>query len=231
MSSNSNITHTTSHKYTCLIILPTNHNQLSTTSLKIEDLIIIINQLEQNDFDIKFATYQGHKPFLNFENSSLYKEWLDKHDELISTVLNIKNINTNLYDCLILPSYPHLYAEMKIDDYDIINVVKAFHKDNKMILAYEHSVYVLCKCFEDKNESKWCFNGFNMTGLSIRNSIYNDIYTYGEIPEELITLQGGKYIEAKGKGDLIISDKNIITLYDNSSLKLGMILLINKVKL
>ena len=88
----------------CLIPLPINRNQDREQTLKIKDLVTIITELEREDIQIKFVTYHGEKPYLNFDDSSLIKEFITQHDELLSTVSNIDNVQVDNFDCLIIPS-------------------------------------------------------------------------------------------------------------------------------
>ena len=217
----------------CLIILPTDHKQERSLTLTIQDLIVIIKQLENDDITIKFVTYHGEKPYLNFDNSSMHKDFIDAHDELLSTVSNIDNVVPDNFDAVIIPSYVYIYEEIKIEDYSIVKLIENFYKKNKKIMAYEHSVYVLCKCVE---EMYWPFIGYSMTGFSIKNAIKMELNV--PICEEEIMLLGGNYVgkerqseEDNGNNEVVVCDKNIITGYDRNSLKLCLGCLKEKIKL
>ncbi len=47
-----------------LLILPTNHNQEITKTLKLSILIEIIKILEKENLEIKIATYRGNEKFI-----------------------------------------------------------------------------------------------------------------------------------------------------------------------
>ena len=119
----------------CLIILPTDHKQERSLTLTIQDLIVIIKQLENDDITIKFVTYHGEKPYLNFDNSSMHKDFIDAHDELLSTVSNIDNVVPDNFDAVIIPSYVYIYEELKIEDYSIVKLIENFYKKNKKIFS------------------------------------------------------------------------------------------------
>ena len=223
----------------CLIPLPINRNQDREQTLKIKDLVTIITELEREDIQIKFVTYHGEKPYLNFDDSSLIKEFITQHDELLSTVSNIDNVQVDNFDCLIIPSYPYIYEDLKISDYSLIKLITQFNSNNKIIMLYEHSTYALCKCKnEDNSWPFWPFVEYNLTGASIASIMSSDLFENVPICEEEIMLMGGNYIGKEGNfisgslnNELVICDKNIITGYDVNSLKMCLANLIKKIKL
>ncbi len=220
----------------CLIPLPTNRNQDRELTLKIKDLVTIIKELEKEDIQIKFVTYHGEKPYLNFDDSSLIKEFITQHDELLSTVSNIDNAQVDNFDCLIIPSYPYLYEDLKVSDYSLVKLLTQFHSKNKVIMLYEHSTYALCKCKNEDNS--WPFVGYNLTGASVTSIMASDLFDTVPVCEEEIMLMGGNFVGKEGNyiagslnNELVVCDKNIITGYDVNSLKMCLANLIQKIKI
>ena len=220
----------------CLIPLPTNRNQDRELTLRIKDLVTIIKELEKEDIQIKFVTYHREKPYLNFDDSSLIKEFITQHDELLSTVSNIDNAQVDNFDCLIIPSYPYLYEDLKVSDYSLVKLLTQFHSKNKVIMLYEHSTYALCKCKNEDNS--WPFVGYNLTGASVTSIMASDLFDTVPVCEEEIMLMGGNFVGKEGNyiagslnNELVVCDKNIITGYDVNSLKMCLANLIQKIKI
>lgn len=215
-----------------LIILPTNHNQSRNETLKITELMGIIQPLEKENFSIKLATYRGEKPFFNFEGSESYKEWLSAHDEQLSMVSNIDNINSDIFDAVIIPSYLYIYKEIEITDYNLVSVINSFVLKDKIVVVYEHSSYVLTKCTSG-DLNAWPLIGYNISGISFEKSLL--LQEEYQIPncEEEITLLGGNYLKNEGGNrgenkEIFCFDKGILSGSDGNSLKMMMICLISK---
>jgi putative intracellular protease/amidase len=209
---------------TCLLIMPTNHNQDISLTLKVSTLIEIIKELEKEKIEIRIATYRGNKPYLNFENDEKNRKWVEKNEDILLNVSNLDNISPSKFDGVLVPNYLYIYDELKINDHSLCNLLTKFHLANKIICTIGHSTYSLCKCVESE-ENSWPFIGYNLTGYSLNNIMRENLF--GVVPfiiEEMVLLQGANFIsssEASMSDDvLVISDRNIVTGMDDFSLHL-----------
>lgn len=217
---------------TCLIVMPTNHNQDISLTLKVSTLIDITKEFEKEKVDFKIATYRGNKPFLNFENDDKNRKWVEKNEDILLNVLNIDNITPSKFDGIFIPSYLYIYEELKINDQSLCRIMSQFHEANKIICTLGHSSFVLCKC-SNSEEGSWPYIGYNITGYSLNNLMRDNLFS--SVPyvlEELIMLQGGNFVgstEGSASDDvLVVSDRNIVTGLDDNSLSLCLHNLIKK---
>jgi putative intracellular protease/amidase len=218
---------------TCLIIMPTNHNQDISLTLKVSTLIDIIREFEKEKVEIKIATYRGNKPFLNFENDEKNRKWVEKNEDILLNVLNIDNITSSKFDGILIPNYLYIYEELKINDHSLTRIIAQFHEANKVICTLGHSSYVLCKCLIPE-EGTWPFIGYNLTGYSLNNLMRDNLFgNVHYVLEELIMLQGGNFVSSNegGAADdvLVVSDRNLVTGMDDNSLNQCLHNLIKKI--
>ncbi len=237
-------------KKTCLIVVPTNHNQDISLTLKISTLTEIIKEFDNEKIELKIATYRGNKPFLNFENEDKNRKWVEQNEDLLLNVLNIDNISPGKYDGIVIPNYLFIYDELKISDHSLTKLIAKFHKANKLICAVGHATYALCKCKclnqdedeyssssgDSQNFQPWSFIGYNLTGFSLNNLMRENLFgTVPYIIEEMVSLQGGNFIssyEGSLSDDImVISDRNVITAMDDNSLKLCLYNLTKKLRM
>jgi putative intracellular protease/amidase len=214
---------------TCLLIMPVNNNQDVSHTIKVSTLINIINQFDKGKIDVKIATYKGNKPFLNFENDEKNRKWVEKNEELLLNVMNIDNVSPSKFDGIFIPSYLHIYEELKINDNSLCIILTRFHEANKVICALGHSTYVLCKC---ESDGQWPFVGFNLSGYSIENMMRDNLFgVLNFVIEEMVMLQGGNFLNSGNLADdsIVVSDRNLVTGGDDASLDSCLSNLINKI--
>lgn len=221
------------NKHKVLIILPTNHNQQLNETLKISDLIKIINPLEQGDIIIKLATYRGEKPLFNYEEGTRNnnKDWINQHDELLSSVSNIDNINSDNLDAVIIPSYLYIYQELLINDYNLVKLINSFINKDKIVFTYSHSTYVLSKCYDKSNKDIWPLVGYNICGISLEKSLLYQEEYHIPICEEEICSMGGNYIkneDSNNNKEIFCYDKGLLTGCDDNCIQIMINCLIYK---
>ena len=230
-----------------LFFLPSNQTYKINQTLKIIDLKILIEKIENlnetlnEKITITFITNKGEKPYLNYEKSESINDWIKNNELKINSCENLEEIkDINLYDGILIPSFINILQYIKTEiSKNLINLIKKFQDKKKIIVTYEHSVLFLCKVNNENNF--WPFLNYNLTGSSISNSLIDELYEIGENCEEEISLKGGNYISKDNfetfdnnnyNNSLVICDKNIITGYDSSKETLNTIILclIEKIK-
>ena len=194
---------------TCLVIMPTDHNQDISTTLKISTVIEIINEFEKEKIDLKIASYRGNKPYLNFEKNKKYNEWAESNEDILLNVLNIDNISPAKFDAILIPNYSYIYHELQIQDHSLCKILLQFHQANKIICTIGHSTYALCKCveidYEESNITTWPFVGYNLTGASLNHIMRENLF--GSVPhiiEEMVILQGANFLASSEMNDDVI---------------------------
>ncbi len=219
----------------CLVILSSTNSTYDTTKngVKVTNLREIKQEFERDNIEIKFCTFRGKNPILNFENEDKNRNWVRENQELFSNLLNYESlINTsNKYDGILIPNFISIYEELKISDNALAKLILSFQKSNKIICCIGHSVISICNSFDGNND--WPFVNYNITGVSIYKIISENLYgVISSIVEEQIILQGGHYLGTENNSDeqLVVVDKNLITGYDDYSFILSLQNFIHKLK-
>ena len=123
-----------------LFFLPSNQTYKINQTLKIIDLKILIEKIENlnetlnEKITITFITNKGEKPYLNYEKSESINDWIKNNELKINSCENLEEIkDINLYDGILIPSFINILQYIKTEiSKNLINLIKKFQDKKKL---------------------------------------------------------------------------------------------------
>lgn len=196
-----------------------------------------------NNIEYNIATYKGKLPIINIYKDEQNKNWVNNfldNECCSSTLIDIKNINEDEYNAIIIPSFIDIYKELSETDNVLADKLLTFYENGKIIYTTGHSSYSLALVFKtieiEKNNKllSWPFLGYDITGTSLNKFLEDKCFLeIDKSVEEVIVLKGANFIDLENKesNKLVVECRNVLTAYDEDSFVSGLEKLINKLNI
>lgn len=134
------------NKRKVLLIAPSLSNSTSSCNgIKVKLIQQIKSKLDKFGINLTIATLNGSDPIIQFQNDESCKVWANNTINKEIPLLDIKNIDENEYDGIIIPSYTSIFKEMN-EENNILNYsLSKLNLQKKIICCLGNGSYCLTK--------------------------------------------------------------------------------------